>query len=92
MKQRVRLTISGRVQGVGYRMSAAEEAEALGLVGCVRNLDSGAVEIIAEGDTDSIAELIAWCHHGPPMAEVSRVLVTRSRAEGNLGSGFSIAP
>ena len=89
MQQRAHIHVSGRVQGVGFRMSAAQEATDLELTGYVRNLDSGDVELVAEGDPDAIAEIIAWCHHGPPMSHITRVTVTRSKASGEY-DGFSI--
>ena len=49
LNRRVRLRITGKVQGVYYRSSASEEARVLGLCGFVRNLPTGDVELIAEG-------------------------------------------
>jgi len=51
-RARIRLIISGRVQGVGFRFSAYDEAKELALAGFVRNLHSGEVEIVAEGRRD----------------------------------------
>jgi acylphosphatase len=71
----VRLTVSGRVQGVWFRASTRDEALRLGLCGSVRNLDSGAVEIIAAGSEGDIEQLILWARRGPPMAKVTDVQV-----------------
>lgn len=68
--------VSGRVQGVGFRWSCMEEGERLGLVGEVRNLDDGDVEVLAKGPSLAVGELIGWLHRGPRWASVSRVLVT----------------
>jgi acylphosphatase len=74
--RRIRAIISGRVQGVSYRASAAREASRLGLVGWIKNHSDGRVELEAEGPDDKVGELVAWCHHGPPAAGVSEVVVT----------------
>ncbi len=70
---RIRLTVSGRVQGVGYRYSACAEAQRLGLRGWVRNLPDGRVEVEAEGEPRQTAALRDWCRRGPPMARVDRI-------------------
>jgi len=67
---RVRLTISGKVQGVFFRVATLEEASSLGLTGWVRNCPDGSVEVVAEGRRKQIEDLVSWCRHGPPRAEV----------------------
>jgi acylphosphatase len=69
-QERVRLCIAGRVQGVGFRFSAVDEARRLGLTGWVRNTHDGGVEVVAEGDTEPLRRLVAWCHSGPLGARV----------------------
>lgn len=71
--------VSGRVQGVGFRWSCMEEGERLGLVGEVRNLDDGDVEVFAQGPADDVARMIAWLYHGPRWASVASVHVTDLR-------------
>ena len=71
--RRVRANVTGRVQGVSYRWSTVEEAHKLGLTGWIRNLDDGSVELEAQGDDARVAELLAWCAHGPPAARVTGV-------------------
>jgi acylphosphatase len=73
MAVRVRARVTGLVQGVYYRASAAERAEQLGLSGWVRNTSDGAVELEAEGPEDRVEELVSWCRRGPPAAEVREV-------------------
>lgn len=67
---RVHVLVSGRVQGVGYRWNAVMAAESLGVVGTVRNLTDGGVEIVAEGTKADLQRLINWAREGPPGARV----------------------
>lgn len=87
---RARLTITGRVQGVAYRMSAQDEALRLGLVGEVRNRSDGSVEALAEGSQKAVEEFIRWCRRGPPAARVADVNVAWSEPSGEF-SDFEIA-
>ncbi len=70
---RLRLLVSGRVQGVFFRASAADVARSLALTGWARNLIDGRVEVVAEGRRDALKALAAWAHEGPPAAIVSEV-------------------
>ena len=70
----VRLAITGRVQGVGFRESMRAVAQALEINGWVRNCEDGSVEAIAQGDEFAIEQLVAWCHNGPPGANVKFVV------------------
>lgn len=67
------ILVSGIVQNVGYRMWTTRVARTLGLVGFVRNLDDGRVEIFAEGDAASIDSLVSQCWRGPTGARVDDV-------------------
>ena len=69
----VRLTISGRVQGVGFRESMRAVAQALEINGWVRNCDDSNVEAMLQGDEFTVEQLVAWCHNGPPGADVKFV-------------------
>ncbi|SDN11823.1 acylphosphatase [Actinomyces ruminicola] len=75
-RRTIHAVVSGRVQGVGFRWSCMEEGERLGLVGEVRNLDDGDVEVLAQGPADDVARMIAWLYHGPRWANVASVHVT----------------
>jgi acylphosphatase len=80
--RRIRAIVSGRVQGVSYRAATASKARQLGLVGWVRNLPDGRVELEAEGPADQIEALVAWCRQGPPAAQVQSVAVEERPASG----------
>ena len=67
----LRLRLRGRVQGVGFRYSARGVARGLGLVGRVRNLRDGTVEIEVAGEREKVEELEAWLRQGPPGAAVA---------------------
>ncbi|MDD5751378.1 MAG: acylphosphatase [Candidatus Peribacteraceae bacterium] len=69
----LRIKITGLVQGVFFRAHAKEQADTRGLRGWVRNSKDGTVEIHAEGTEESLKELEAWCHRGPPEARVENV-------------------
>jgi len=71
-----RLHITGKVQGVWYRASTVEQAQALGLAGWARNCADGSVEVLAVGDAAAIEALIEWAHEGPPNAVVAGVSAT----------------
>jgi acylphosphatase len=71
--QTIRLLISGRVQGVGFRDALQREAERLGLAGWVRNRTSGEVEALAQGPAQAVSALLAWARRGPPAAQVAQV-------------------
>jgi acylphosphatase len=74
-KRRIRATVRGLVQGVSYRAATVDEARRLGLTGWVANRRDGAVELEAQGPADAVERLVAWCHHGPPLADVAAVEV-----------------
>ena len=75
-RARARWSISGRVQGVGFRYSTCAQADALELDGWVRNLPDGRVEVVAEGSRDVVERLIAWSRQGPRFARVHEVDVS----------------
>jgi len=71
----IKITITGRVQGVCYRAATQHTARRLGLRGTVRNLADGRVEIAAQGESDALDQLVNWCWQGPPAARVDAVSV-----------------
>ena len=89
MKVARRYVIAGRVQGVGFRWFTHDAAAREGVHGWVRNLADGRVEVIAEGDTDSIDRLEAAVRRGPSSARVER-FDTEELAPTGRTTGFEI--
>ena len=67
---RKHIVIHGRVQGVGFRYFAREQAHRMGVSGWVRNLSDGTVEIEAQADEDPLEGFLTVVSHGPAMATV----------------------
>jgi acylphosphatase len=84
MAERLEIRIRGRVQGVGFRWSAQRRALELGLVGWVRNLPDGSVQMLAEGPREKLAALLAWSREGPPHAYVDEAAADWSAATGEF--------
>jgi acylphosphatase len=80
----IRATITGRVQGVGFRWATRRTAAALGLSGWVRNRADGTVEVQAQGDEEAVVDLLRFLHHGPPGAMVTSVVVEATVATPGL--------
>ena len=89
MKRRVHAFVSGRVQGVYYRSYAVDAARALGLVGWVRNIRGGRVEMVIEGEEDALREMLEWCWMGSPSSRVSDVASEWEEATGEFAD-FSV--
>ena len=90
MTIRVRLHVTGRVQGVWYRGATEAEARRLGVNGWVRNLPDGSVEALIEGAPEAVRALAAWCRTGPPGARVSDVVETAEPPGADALTGFRI--
>ena len=65
--------IEGHVQGVGFRFFVKEAAENLGINGWVRNLYNGSVEVIAEGERESLEQLLQLLRKGPGRSMVTDI-------------------
>lgn len=89
MPVQAHLVVRGKVQGVYFRLSTKEQADALGLAGWVRNCSDGSVEMVVRGDSQSIEKLIAWCYYGPSHARVKDVRVDWQKEEGEM-SDFAV--
>ncbi|GGH36618.1 acylphosphatase [Microbacterium album] len=68
--KRVRVTVRGRVQGVGYRFGASAAAAECGVSGWVRNTSDGSVEAEVEGEPAAVDAMLAWMSQGPATARV----------------------
>jgi acylphosphatase len=73
--KRAKITVTGIVQGVYFRHHTKRKADELRLMGTVRNLPDGSVEVVCEGEEGGIGRLIEWCRHGPAEAHVEAVRV-----------------
>lgn len=82
---RVRVLISGIVQGVGYRYYTVLQAQKLGICGWVRNLSDGRVEAVFEGDRQTVETMVEWCDRGSLGAVVQKVVVKYEEWEGLQG-------
>ena len=89
-KVRAHAIISGRVQGVFFRMETKRAADRIGVYGWVRNLRDGTVDAIFEGNQDQVDTILAWCKEGPPNAQVSDVKLDWQDYSGEF-SGFDIS-
>ena len=84
--ERLSATVTGRVQGVGFRWWVRSAADRLGLTGWVMNgNDERSVELIAEGSAGALDQLEQLLREGPPGAVVEHVEATRSPASGSYG-------
>ena len=86
----LRLTITGRVQGVGFRYAMQHEAARRGVRGWVRNRRDGSVEALVQGEARAVEALVAWARQGPPGARVSELQTTE--VEEPAHSGFELRP
>jgi acylphosphatase len=85
-----RLRIKGRVQGVGFREWAIEEATSRGLSGWIRNRSDGSVEVLIAGPDATIKEMLGACTQGPPMAQVANIDIHNEKEP--PPAGFSRKP
>ena len=83
-------TVSGRVQGVGFRWFVVKEASSRALKGWTRNLPDGRVEVLAQGEPDAVRELGEALARGPARSRVDRVDSTDAAVDARLRS-FDVA-
>jgi acylphosphatase len=85
----MRFLVAGKVQGVWFRASTRDRAQALGLRGHARNLDDGRVEVLAAGSQEALQQLARWLQRGPPNARVEHVEAEPAELDPAI-EGFSI--
>ena len=80
MKKRVHVFYSGKVQGVGFRMTAEETAQSLGVVGWIKNLRGGQVELVAEAEEEVLHRFLNALRTGPMKNFIQQADVSWSNA------------
>lgn len=89
MRKRLRVFVTGLVQGVNYRAWAKGQAERLNLTGWVRNLPDGRVEVLATGEPEALEKLLTLLKTGHPLARVEKTMVSWEEDEGEF-TEFSV--
>ncbi len=87
--KKVRVVVTGRVQGVWFRAATRDKAQQLGVNGYVRNMVNGDVEFVAEGNDAEVDRLIQWARQGPPLARVADIKVEVLQYD-NEYTGFKV--
>lgn len=88
----VRATITGRVQGVGFRAFVEGEARTRHLKGWVRNRRDGSVEVAFSGPADVVDDMLSACRRGPRLSRVDSIDVGGATETMLLGAGFTVLP
>jgi acylphosphatase len=86
MNRRVRIVVTGIVQGVNFRRYTQMTARQLGVNGWVRNLLTSAVEGCFEGEIEAVNALLEWCRTGPPAGRVDNLEVVEEIFDGEFDS------
>jgi acylphosphatase len=73
VKTRAHIFVTGRVQGVFFRLETKRKANRYNVKGWVRNLPDGRVEAVFEGEKEDVEKLIAFCKHGPLGARITNL-------------------
>jgi acylphosphatase len=82
--ERLEATVSGRVQGVGFRWFVRSNAARLKLTGWTANQPDGSVKVVAEGKTHALDDLQRALKEGPPGSHVEHVNASRTSATGDF--------
>jgi len=84
------ITVSGSVQGIGYRYFVVSRAKALGITGWVKNLDTGEVKISAEGAQENLGDFITVIKTGHPWAHIGSIEIEKTEIEKKSAREFTI--
>jgi acylphosphatase len=76
---RIRLIVTGKVQGVFFRQSLKVMAKKNDIFGWVKNLKDGRVEAVLEGNEENVSRLVEWAHGGPANARVEDVEIRNEK-------------
>ena len=87
---KIRVMISGNVQGVFFRISTQDKAKELELTGWVKNIFNNAVEILAEGDREKLSLFTGWLQLGPPNATIDKISIEWEESLVKEHSSFDI--
>lgn len=77
-KKHLNIAVIGKVQGVYYRASTKQKADALGVKGFVRNQPDGSVYIEADAAPEILRQFVEWCHRGSERAQVQHVEISEA--------------
>jgi len=83
-KQRVRLLVKGKVQGVFFRQALKVMAKKNHISGWVKNLKDGRVETLLEGEDMAVSSIVEWCHAGPANARVEDIEIRNEKFKGEF--------
>ncbi|MEN8156613.1 MAG: acylphosphatase [Bacteroidota bacterium] len=75
-ERRYDIEVHGRVQGVGFRYAARNQARSYGLKGWVENRSDGSVFVVIQGEATSCNDFIGWCRQGPGYSWVERIEIS----------------
>lgn len=87
---RITVRVQGRVQGVGYRYFAINEAVYYSLTGWAKNLPDGDVKVVAEGESGALEKFTEALRRGPMMSRVTGLEVTKEENVEKMYSGFNV--
>jgi acylphosphatase len=71
---RIRILLEGQLQGLNFRYHAHQQAKKLGLVGFIRTLSDGRIEIDVQGPEEDVMKMLAWCQASPQSEHIKTIL------------------